>query len=173
MLGGSRASAPPSPPSTPSASITSSASPATGRSRAHEPTAINGRWRRGPGAQLLQGAAARAAATLPLIAEDLGRGHARGAARCAIDFGLPGIKILQFAFGTDPNAPDFLPHNYPRNAVVYTGTHDNDTTAGWFHDPGSGTRSAEQTEKERQTALALPRPRRGPIDVAGARSTGR
>ena len=68
-------------------------------------------------------------------------------------FGLPGIKILQFAFGTDPNAPDFLPHNYPRNAVVYTGTHDNDTTAGWFHDPGSGTRTAEQTEKERRAAL--------------------
>jgi 4-alpha-glucanotransferase len=69
------------------------------------------------------------------------------------EFGLPGIKILQFAFGTDPNAPDFLPHNYPRNAVVYTGTHDNDTTAGWFHDPGSGTRSPDQTEKERRVAL--------------------
>ena len=75
--------------------------------------------------------------------------------------GCPGIKILQFAFGTDPQAPDFLPHNYPRNAVVYTGTHDNDTTAGWFHDPGSGTRSAEQTETERRTALRLPRPRPG------------
>jgi 4-alpha-glucanotransferase len=82
-------------------------------------------------------------------------------------FGLPGIKILQFAFGTDPNAPDFLPHNYPRNAVVYTGSHDNDTTVGWFHDPGSGTRSAEQTEKERRVALAyLGHDRATPTDVA-------
>ena len=88
------------------------------------------------------------------------------------EFGLPGIKILQFAFGTDPNAPDFLPHNYPRNAVVYTGTHDNDTTVGWFHDPGSGTRSPEQTEKERRAALALPRPAPG-SDAPRATSTGR
>jgi len=42
------------------------------------------------------------------------------------------MAILQFAFGTDPQAPDFRPHNYPRNLVVYTGTHDNDTTVGWF-----------------------------------------
>ncbi len=68
-------------------------------------------------------------------------------------FELPGTKVLQFAFGTDPSAPDFLPHNYPRRAVVYTGTHDNDTTWGWFHDPGSGSRDAAQTERERQTAL--------------------
>jgi 4-alpha-glucanotransferase len=117
----------------------------------HEPTAVNGRWRRGPGTHFFK-AIKRGLGTLPLIAEDLGvvtpevkalRDH----------FGLPGIKILQFAFGSDPNAPDFLPHNYPRNAVVYTGTHDNDTTAGWFHDVGSGTRSAEQTEKERRVTL--------------------
>ena len=120
----------------------------------HEPTAINGRWRRGPGTHFF--AAVRRAlrgAALPLIAEDLGVVTPEVKA-LRDEFGLPGIKILQFAFGTDPNAPDFLPHNYPRNAVVYTGTHDNDTTAGWFHDPGSGTRSPEQTEKERQAALA-------------------
>ena len=68
-------------------------------------------------------------------------------------FGFPGIKLLQFAFGTDPQAPSFLPHNYPREAVAYTGTHDNDTTAGWFHDLGSGTRSPEQSALERRTAL--------------------
>ena len=119
----------------------------------HEPTAINGRWRRGPGTHFF--AAVRRAlrgAALPLIAEDLGVVTPEVKA-LRDEFGLPGIKILQFAFGTDPNAPDFLPHNYPRNAVVYTGTHDNDTTAGWFHDPGSGTRSPDQTEKERRVAL--------------------
>jgi len=120
----------------------------------HEPTAVNGRWRRGPGPHFFKAVQRALRSTaLPLIAEDLGVVTAEvKALRDA--FGLPGIKILQFAFGTDPNAPDFLPHNYPRNAVVYTGTHDNDTTAGWFHDPGSGTRSAEQTEKERRAALA-------------------
>jgi 4-alpha-glucanotransferase len=46
-------------------------------------------------------------------------------------FGLPGMKILQFAFASDPNDP-FLPHNYPENCVVYTGTHDNDTALGWI-----------------------------------------
>jgi 4-alpha-glucanotransferase len=126
---------------------------------ASEPTAVKGRWVRGPGIRLfralgqaLGGRAAATARTLPFIAEDLG--VVTLAVRALRDrLGLPGIKLLQFAFGTDPNAPDFLPHNYPRRAVVYTGTHDNDTTVGWFHDPGSGTRSPEQTEKERRVAL--------------------
>jgi 4-alpha-glucanotransferase len=120
----------------------------------HQPTAVNGRWRRGPGAHFFK-AVRRALRgdVLPLIAEDLGVVTPEVKA-LRDEFGLPGIKILQFAFGTDPNAADFLPHNYARNAVVYTGTHDNDTTAGWFHDPGSGTRTAEQTEKERRTVLA-------------------
>jgi len=119
-----------------------------------EPTAVNGKWRRGPGAHFFK-AVRRGLREdrLPLIAEDLG--VVTPEVRALRDaFGLPGIKVLQFAFGTDPNAPDFLPHNYPRNAVVYTGTHDNDTTVGWFHDPGSGTRSPEQTEKERRRTLA-------------------
>jgi 4-alpha-glucanotransferase len=118
---------------------------------ASEPTAIGGRWMKGPGAPFLRALQA-ALGALPLIAEDLG--VVTPAVRALRDrFGLPGIKILQFAFGTDPNAPDFLPHNYTRAAVAYTGTHDNDTTVGWFDDPGSGTRSAAQTEKERRTAL--------------------
>jgi 4-alpha-glucanotransferase len=134
----------------------------------NEPTAINGRWRRGPGAHFFK-AVQRALREdpLPLIAEDLGVVTPEVKA-LRDDFGLPGIKILQFAFGTDPNGPDFLPHNYPRNAVVYTGSHDNDTTAGWFHDPGSGTRSAEQTEKERRTALTyLGHDPAAPIEAAG------
>jgi 4-alpha-glucanotransferase len=134
----------------------------------NEPTAINGRWRPGPGPHFFKTLRrALRAPELPLIAEDLG--VVTPAVKALRDeFGLPGIKILQFAFGTDPNASDFLPHNYPRNAVAYTGTHDNDTTAGWFHDPGSGTRSAEQTEKERRTALAyLGQDSSSPADLAG------
>jgi 4-alpha-glucanotransferase len=68
-------------------------------------------------------------------------------------FGLPGMAILQFAFGTDPQAPDFKPHNYPRNRVVYTGTHDNDTTVGWWTGgPGHSTRSPAELEQERDYA---------------------
>jgi 4-alpha-glucanotransferase len=68
-------------------------------------------------------------------------------------FGLPGMAILQFAFGTDPQAPDFKPHNYPRNRVVYTGTHDNDTTVGWWTgEVGHSTRSNTEIENEREYA---------------------
>jgi 4-alpha-glucanotransferase len=120
---------------------------------ASEPTAVGGRWMKGPGAHFFR-TVKKALGTLPLIAEDLGA--VTPAVFALRDrFGLPGVKILQFAFGTDPYAYTFLPHNYPRRAVVYTGTHDNDTTAGWFHDKGGGwsTRSPEQTEVERQTTL--------------------
>jgi 4-alpha-glucanotransferase len=118
---------------------------------AQEETAVAGRWMKGPGTAFFR-ALKSALGSLPLIAEDLGA--VTPAVHALRDrFGLPGIKILQFAFGTDPSAPDFLPHNYPRPSVAYTGTHDNDTTVGWFQDPGSGTRSAAQTEKERQAAL--------------------
>jgi 4-alpha-glucanotransferase len=118
---------------------------------AGEPTAVNGRWRPGPGTRFFRTLATELG-ELPLIAEDLGL--VTPAVESLRDrFGFPGIKLLQFAFGTDPQGPSFLPHNYPRAAAAYTGTHDNDTTAGWFHDQGSGTRSAEQTETERRTAL--------------------
>jgi 4-alpha-glucanotransferase len=116
-----------------------------------EKTAVNGHWREGPGAAFFDAVAA-ALGDLPLIAEDLGAITLEVKA-LRDRYALPGIKVLQFAFDGDGNASDFLPHNYPRNAVVYTGTHDNDTTAGWFFDPGSGTRSGEQTEKERRKAL--------------------
>jgi len=116
-----------------------------------ESTAVKGRWMKGPGAHFFR-AVRDALGELPLIAEDLGA--VTPAVRALRDrFSLPGIKILQFAFGTDPNARDFLPHNYPRRSVAYTGTHDNDTVVGWFHDPGSGTRSPAQTEIERRATL--------------------
>jgi len=65
------------------------------------------------------------------------------------------MRILQFAFGTDPKAEAYRPHNYPQNCVVYTGTHDNDTTVGWFHSKAgkSTTRSQEDIDRERQTIL--------------------
>jgi 4-alpha-glucanotransferase len=97
---------------------------------ASEPTALNGHWVPGPGAKLFE-ALRKAQGTLPLIAEDLGAVTPEVAA-LRDKFNLPGIKLLQFAFGTDPQGPTFLPHNYARNSVAYTGTHDNDTTRGWF-----------------------------------------
>ena len=63
------------------------------------------------------------------------------------------MAILQFAFGTDPQAPDFTPYNYPRDLVVYTGTHDNDTTVGWWTGGvGHSTRSNTDRENERECA---------------------
>lgn len=115
------------------------------------PTAAKGTWRQGPGAALFEAAEA-ALGKLPLVAEDLGAVTPE-VEKLRAQFGFPGLKVLQFAFGTDPQAQTFLPHNYPREAVAYTGTHDNDTTCGWFHDPGSGTRTAEQTAVERRNAL--------------------
>lgn len=93
---------------------------------AGEPTAQNGIWRPGPGAALFE-----KLGRAPLIAEDLGAVTPEVTA-LRDRFEYPGIKLLQFAFGTDQQAPTFLPHNYSRNSVAYTGTHDNDTTRGWF-----------------------------------------
>jgi 4-alpha-glucanotransferase len=107
---------------------------------ADEPTAQKGRWVPGPGAKLFE-ALRRAHGTLPLIAEDLGAVTPEVTAlRDA--FNLPGIKLLQFAFGTDPQGPTFLPYNYSRNSVAFTGTHDNDTTRGWFEKLGETERRA-------------------------------
>ncbi len=117
----------------------------------HENTAVNGHWREGPGAAFFD-AVAGALGELPLVAEDLGAVTLEVKA-LRDRYNMPGIKVLQFAFGSDSQVSDFLPHNFPRNAVVYTGTHDNDTTVGWFFDQGSGTRNAGQTEKERQGAM--------------------
>ncbi|HYS09264.1 MAG TPA: 4-alpha-glucanotransferase [Myxococcales bacterium] len=114
---------------------------------ADEPTAQNGRWRPAPGARLFE-----ALGPAQLIAEDLGAVTPEVTA-LRERFRFPGIKLLQFAFGTDPQAPTFLPHNYDRSSVAYTGTHDNDTTAGWFHERGSPQRSPDQCEKERHAAL--------------------
>jgi 4-alpha-glucanotransferase len=95
-----------------------------------EETAMNGQWVEAPGDAFF--AAIRdKLGKLPVLAEDLGVITPEvEALRDKYEF--PGMKVLQFAFGSDPANP-FLPFNYPRNAVVYTGTHDNDTTVGWFN----------------------------------------
>jgi 4-alpha-glucanotransferase len=93
-------------------------------------TAEVGRWAPGPGISLFK-AIREALQALPIIAEDLGE-ITPDVIELRDTLGLPGMKILQFAFQTDPNDP-FLPHNYPENCVAYTGTHDNDTSVGWYH----------------------------------------
>ncbi len=102
---------------------------------ASSPDARQGRWVKGPGKALFDALQA-ALGTLPIVAEDLG--FITDDVRDLRDsLGLPGMKILQFAFGGD-GAHEFLPHNYPRNVVVYTGTHDNDTARGWWtHAPST------------------------------------
>lgn len=92
-------------------------------------TAEKGRWVKGPGADLFK-AVKDALGELPVIAEDLGV-ITPDVEALREQFNLPGMKILQFAFGGGPEDP-FLPHNYPQHCVVYTGTHDNDTVRGWY-----------------------------------------
>src|SRR5262249_62431427 len=111
-----------------------------GAVRSWGPPAVKGRWQPGPSAHFFRTVRRRLGA-LPLIAEDLGAITPEvKALRDA--FELPGIRLLQFAFGTDPSAPDFAPHTYPRRAVVYTGTHDNDTTLGWYASAPESERAA-------------------------------
>lgn len=116
-------------------------------------TAMNGRWVPGPGAELFR-AVQQALGDLPVIAEDL------GVITPEVDalrdgLGLPGMRVLQFAFGGDAKADEYKPHNYSRNCVVYTGTHDNNTTVGWFRDVGveDTTQTAEEKRREREMAL--------------------
>ncbi len=96
---------------------------------ASEPTAMNGRWMPGPGEKLFN-QIRHALGTLPIIAEDLGV-ITPDVVALLQQFGLPGMRVLQFAFGgSTDNA--YLPHHFINNMVVYAGTHDNDTTIGWF-----------------------------------------
>ncbi len=119
---------------------------------AGDTTAERGRWVEVPGRELFD-AIRNALGELPIIAEDLGV-ITPDVERLRDDLGFPGMRILQFAFSSDTTNVD-LPHNYHRNVVVYTGTHDNDTTVGWFNSvAGAGsTRSAEQVSAERDFCL--------------------
>ena len=102
-----------------------------------KPTAEFGRWVKGPGAQFFT-ALKNSLGNLPIIAEDLGE-ITPDVIELREQFNLPGMKILQFSFGGDADDA-FLPHNYPVNCIAYTGTHDNDTSVGWY---------AAATSKER------------------------
>jgi 4-alpha-glucanotransferase len=92
-------------------------------------TARSGRWRPGPKGEVVQAARAELGA-LALVAEDLGviTGPVR---RLIDDLALPGMRVLQFAFGGGPGNPH-RPEHHPRRSVAYSGTHDNDTAAGWW-----------------------------------------
>jgi len=96
--------------------------------KAGEPTALHGRWVPAPGAALFR-AIHGALGSRPIIAEDLGSIDDDVRALLATT-GFPGMKVLQFSFGEADNL--YLPHNHVPNSVVYTGTHDNDTTRGWW-----------------------------------------
>jgi 4-alpha-glucanotransferase len=115
-------------------------------------TAERGQWVEAPGTELFT-AIRKTLGELPIIAEDLGV-ITPDVVALRDEFGFPGMRILQFGFGGDAKNID-LPHNYVANVVAYTGTHDNDTTVGWFESvAGEGsTRTAKQIETERQFCL--------------------
>jgi 4-alpha-glucanotransferase len=108
-----------------------------------EPTAVHGRWVDGPGDDLFRVLRERLG-DLPFIAEDLGM-ITPDVYALRDRLQMPGMRVLQFGFG-DPGAHIYLPHRYERNTVVYTGTHDNDTTLGWWENC---------SENERKFAGAL------------------
>lgn len=97
---------------------------------ASAPTAETGEWRLGPQDEFFHVMRAALGDNLPIIAEDLGEINPE-VFGLRDRFNLPGMKILQFAWAGDAT-DKFLPHNYNQNCVVYTGTHDNDTTRGWY-----------------------------------------
>ena len=121
---------------------------------ATEATAAHGRWVKGPGEDFLQ-ALQDAFGPLPIVAENLGV-ITPAVEKLRQQFGLPGMAILQFAFGNDPQGPSFRPHNYSRDLVAYTGGHDNDTTVGWWNSSGAGDsiRLPEDVRREHEFASA-------------------
>jgi 4-alpha-glucanotransferase len=118
---------------------------------AGETTAVNGTWIKGPGMELFE-ALEKELGALPIVAENLGRITPEvEATRKHFDY--PGMALLQFAFGNDPQGPSFRPHNYERNVVAYTGGHDNDTTVGWWTSGiEDSTRSEDELRRERAFA---------------------
>ncbi|MDZ7760714.1 MAG: 4-alpha-glucanotransferase [Desulfovermiculus sp.] len=120
---------------------------------AAEQTAVNGRWIQGPGDKLFK-VVQDTLGPIQVIAEDLGVITPEvDALRDSL--GFPGMRILQMAFGNDPKASEYRPHNHIYGSVVYTATHDHNTTVGWFtSDPGTqSTQSREEIERERKYLL--------------------
>ncbi len=109
---------------------------------AEEETAVNGKWTPGPSAPFFE-KMREVFGELPIIAEDLGI-ITHEVEQLRDQFNLPGMKVLHFAFGDTDENP-YLPHNYHNpNCIVYTGTHDNDTTVGWFNSRPPGERERIQ-----------------------------
>ncbi len=121
---------------------------------AGEATAMHGRWVKAPGNGLLS-TLQDEFGELPIVAENLGV-ITPPVEELRKKFGLPGMSILQFAFGTDPQGPSFRPHNYSHDLVAFSGSHDNDTTVGWWTSAGAAdsTRTLEDIRKEREFARA-------------------
>jgi 4-alpha-glucanotransferase len=116
-------------------------------------TAERGEWVKTPGRELFNNIR-KALGELPIIAEDLGV-ITDDVVALRDELGFPGMRVLQFGFGGDPKTSVDLPHNYVRNVVAYTGTHDNDTAAGWFDSvAGEGSmRTAAEIDQQRQFCL--------------------
>lgn len=97
-----------------------------------EKTAVNGTWKKGPGEDFFTKVEA-ALGQLPFIAEDLGEINPE-VYLLRDKFSLPGMKVLQFAFDENMSQSDHIPHHYKYNFIAYTGTHDNNTTKGWYRE---------------------------------------
>jgi 4-alpha-glucanotransferase len=119
-----------------------------------EDTAMNGQWVEGPAHDFFH-AMKDCMGDIPVIAEDLGV-ITPDVDALRDDFNLPGMRILQFSFADDLE-PHMQPEGFPENCVVYTGTHDNDTTCGWFHRQAgiNNTETAEVIDGERQRVLEM------------------
>ena len=116
-------------------------------------SAVNGHWEKGPGIDLFR-CVEQNLGWHEVIAEDLG--YVTDSVRQLVkDSGFPGMKVLEFAFDSrdSGSANDYLPHNYPENSVVYTGTHDNETLNGWFK---SITKEEQQMARDYLCDLRTP-----------------
>lgn len=112
---------------------------------AEEKTAINGKWRKGPGQAFFKHMAG-VIADVEIVAEDLGI-ITPAVEKLRADLGFPGMKILQFAFDSDADNT-YLPHNLTDpNCLIYTGTHDNDTAVGWYFDPEVSQRAKDRLKR--------------------------
>jgi 4-alpha-glucanotransferase len=120
---------------------------------ADEETAIHGKWIKAPGRELFRSLEAKLG-PLPLVAEDLGM-ITKAVDRLRIELGMPGMRVIQFGF-SDKGAHIHLPHQYEASTVAYTGTHDNDTTVGWWRQAGSEVRAAAQAYVEASNGMASP-----------------
>jgi 4-alpha-glucanotransferase len=131
---------------------------------AEEETAIHGEWIQCPGAKLFD-ALAKALGPIPFVAEDLGL-ITPEVDQLRQQFAMPGMRVLQFGFG-GRGAHNYLPHRYEPNTVVYTGTHDNDTTAGWW---ANGANPQERTAVRIYTGTSGEQPIVWPLIRAAAES---